>query len=234
MDRVVWLVAGNKGGAGKSAVAKSLIEWLQRQQVQITIIDGDARTPDVASVFSHVFTTFMLDLHEESGWPEFSDIVCRTNFAGHVVANLPDGVSDRAMQFFSRFSRLVKGYDFKVRVLFVMNPLPDGLHFLGSLMNIFPDVIPVKNLFFGSAGSFGYFDDAYGSELEQKTVFFPAMNAGIMQVVRGVELSFSQFLQQQGDCDGNFIYAKLVVAQWFDNMIMSFDGSLPNLGDVHV
>ncbi|MFD2274825.1 hypothetical protein ACFS07_36680 [Undibacterium arcticum] len=51
MDKVVWLIAGNKGGVGKSVVAKSMVEWLRRNQTPVLIVDGDKRTPDVHASF---------------------------------------------------------------------------------------------------------------------------------------------------------------------------------------
>lgn len=226
MDKVVWLVAGNKGGAGKSVVAKSLVEWLKRQEVPITIVDGDTRTPDVASVFNTTYRTAQFDLHEDAGWPLFSDALCQPEIEGHVVTNLPDGINDRAIQFFERFATLVDGYGFQVKVLFVMNTLPDGLHLFARLADSFPEVIPVKNLHFGAGRTFGHFDEAYGGDHGDRTILFPSMNPRIMQVVRESNLSFSEFIQQADNSESNFTYAKIVVADWFDSMQEAFDDFL--------
>lgn len=223
---MVWLVAGNKGGAGKSVVAKSLVEWLKRQAVAIAIVDGDTRTPDVASVFNTSYQTKTFDLHEDAGWPLFSDALCQPKIEGHVVTNLPDGINDRAIQFFERFATLVNGYGFQVKVLFVMNTLPDGLHLFARLANSFPEVIAVKNLHFGAGGTFAHFDEAYGRDHGERTILFPSMNPRIMQVVRESNLSFSEFTRQTDDSEGNFTYAKIVVADWFDSMQEAFDDVL--------
>lgn len=226
MDKVVWLVAGNKGGAGKSVIAKSLVEWLKRQEVAVTIVDGDTRTPDVASVFNTTHRTEQFDLHEDAGWPLFSDALCQPDIEGHVVTNLPDGINDRAILFFERFSTLVNGYGFQVKVLFVMNTLPDGLHLFARLADSFSEVVPVKNLHFGAAGAFAHFDKAYGRDHGERTILFPYMNPRIMQVVRESNLSFSEFTQQTDDSEDNFTYAKIVVADWFDSMQEALDDIL--------
>lgn len=232
MDKVVWLIGGNKGGAGKSVVAKALTEWLREQHVPVTIVDGDKRTPDVASVFSGTLPTIQFDLHEDAGWAFYSDHLCQKNIAGHVVTNLPDGINDRAILFFERFAMLARGYGYQVKVLFVMNTLPDGLHLFARLVQTFPEVIPVKNLFFGSPLSFGHFDAAYGAEHGDRAVLFPAMNTRIMQVVRESNLAFSSFITQRDDAEANFTYAKIVVADWIDSMVEAFDDSL--MGDCSV
>ncbi|MDN7631029.1 hypothetical protein [Burkholderia cenocepacia] len=231
MDRIVWLVAGNKGGCGKSVMAKALIEWLQNQSARITVVDGDVRTPDVSAVFNSALPTRQFDLHDADGWPLFSDFLCTGDadgvlVDGHVVTNLPDGINDRAVLFFERFIRLVQAYGFQVRVLFVMNTLPDGLHFFGRLAQTFPDVVPVKNLAFGKVREFAHFDAAYGADHDARVLLLPAMNGRIMQVVRESNLSFGDFINQEGDQESNFIYARIVVAEWRTNMQEAFDDAL--------
>lgn len=233
MDRMVWLITGNKGGCGKSVMAKSLVEWLRALEspVPITIVDGDTRSPDVSSVFTGTLPVKIFDLHDVEGWPLFSDFLCTADddgvlVDGHVVTNLPDGINDRAVLFFERFVRLVQAYGFKVRVLFVMNTLPDGLHFFGRLAQTFPDVVPVKNLAFGKVREFAHFDEAYGAEHDDRVLLLPQMNNRVMQVVRDSTLSFSDFVEQTGDEPSNFIYGKLVAAEWMTNMLEALDDAL--------
>ena len=226
MDNVIWLVAGNKGGAGKSVVAKSLVEWLKEQGAPISIVDGDIRTPDVCSVFAEEFSTKQFALHEDSGWPNFTDYLCQNKIRGHIVTNMPDGINDRAILFFERFTKLVIAHGYQVKVLFVMNPLPDGLHLFSRLAQAFPDVIPVKNLHFGSSHAFVHFDSSYGDQFLENCVLFPQMNPRIMLVVRDSNLSYSAFLEQCDDSESNFLYAKLVVADWRDNMLEALDDIL--------
>jgi hypothetical protein len=225
MDKVIWLVTGNKGGVGKSVVAKSLVEWLKCREVSITVVDGDMRTLDVARVFETLYRTEKFNLRDETGWRLFSDALCQSDIEGHVVINLPDGIDDQSIQFFDEcFITLMDGYRFQVKVLFVINTLPDGLIFFARMTESFPKVIPVKNLHFGTIGAFGHF--TCSQVYEDRTIFFPAMNPRIMQVVRESNLSFSEFARQAGDSKSNFIYAKIIVADWFDNMREALDDIL--------
>ncbi|KAA0178804.1 hypothetical protein FX016_23000 [Cupriavidus gilardii] len=208
-----------------------MVEWLRQGGMPVTVVDGDARTPDVAAVFTDVLPTLRFDLHDASGWPAYSDFLCTADddgvlVSGHVVTNLPDGINERAMLFFERFMHLVQAYGFEVRVLFVMNRLPDGLHLFGRLQQAFPDVIPVKNLAFGKVREFEHFDLAYGAALDDRVVLLPAMNPRIMEVVRESALPFSAFLDQSTDQESNFIYAKLVVSEWRDSAFEAFDDVL--------
>lgn len=242
MNRVVWLVAGNKGAAGKSVTAKCLAEWLHSHEEPVTIVEGDRRTPDVAAVYESLtaegaaatrmhFQCRHFDLQVEEGWPEFSDYLCTADedgvlVDGHVVTNLPDSITDRAILYFERFVHLVRAYGFRVRVLFVMNTLPDGLHFFGKLTQVFPEVIPVKNLHFGKARDFKHFDIAYGLQYEERVLMLPPMNQRIMHVVRESSLSFADFTDQRDNQPSNFLYAKIVTATWRSDMLEALDDAL--------
>lgn len=229
MDKVVYLIAGNKGGVGKSAVAKSLVEWLRFRETPAMIVDGDKRTPDVHAAFNDLVPTEQFDLNDESGWPLFSDFLCQTQFAGHIVTNLPDGISERVILYFQRLEHLANNFDFEVKVLFVINTLPDGLRLFDKLSDSFKNVYPVKNLVFGVSSDFSHFDAAFGIRYENRIIHFPKMPPKIMMLVRESSMPFQQFAEQTGDSRTNFTYAKLIVSDWRESMFDSFDEIL--LGD---
>ena len=121
---------------------------------------------------------------------------------------------------------LVQGYGYQVKVLFVMNTLPDRLHLFAHLAHAFPEVIPVKNLYFGKPTSFTHFDTAYGLKYGDRSILFPAMNGRVMHVVRESNLAFSDFIAQRDEAESNFTYAKIMVADWRDAMLEAFDDIL--------
>lgn len=226
MDKVVWLVAGNKGGAGKSVVAKAMIEWLRRNETPVIIVEGDTRTPDVHTTFQGSSKTVQYDLSDEPGWPQFSDFLCETTFVGHIVANLPDGLSDRMIVYFQRLQSLAVNYGFEVKVLFVLNNLPDGLALFHTLCESFENIFPIKNLHFGSPAEFNAFDVNFAVKFEGRIVLFPRMQSKIMMLVRESSLSYQDFIEQTGDGKSNFSYGKIVVADWRDSMFEALDDVL--------
>jgi hypothetical protein len=226
VDKVLWLVTGNKGGVGKSVVAKALVEWLEAGSVDVAVVDGDKRTPDVAAAFAERLRTEAFDLQEETGWSRCGDYLCRLDHDGHVVANLPDGITERTVRFMERTVSLVENYGYATKALFVMNTLPDGLSLLKSLNASIPSLVPVKNLHFGRARAFTHFDEAYGAELEPRTVLFPAMSPNVMRVVRESHLSYAGFVAQRGDTVSNLLYPKVVVADWSLAVTEVFDDTL--------
>lgn len=225
MDQVIWLVTGNKGGVGKSIVAKSMVEWLLHKNAPITIVDGDQQTPDVASTFA-TLTSAVFDLHESTAWQRYADYLCENKFHGHVVTNLPDSFSNRALNFFERFAVLTQGYGYQIKVLFVLNTLPDGLHLLAPLNEPFKNIFPIKNLFFGKANQFTQFDDLYGNHYAEKTILFPAINPKIMQLARLSNLPFYEFIRHKANVEHNTTYAKIALADWYDSMFEALNDGL--------
>lgn len=228
MDRVVWLLAGNKGGVGKSVVAKSLTDWLRTEEVPVMVVEGDTRTPDVRAAFGGLLPTKKFDLTDTPGWVEYSDFLCQTDFNGHIVTNLPDAISERLIFCFSSLQVLAENYDIHIKLLFVINTLPDGLHLLDKLRGVFTDIYIVKNLYFGAPHEFLAFDanQSHQQQFEDQTILFPRMNPKIMMLVRGEQMSFNKFIAQTGDSKGNTTYAKLVVADWRDAMYEALEDVL--------
>lgn len=228
MDRVVWLVAGNKGGAGKSVVAKSLLDWLGKEEVPLMVAEGDTRTPDVRAAFGGLLPSKKFDLADAPGWAEFTDFLYRTPFRGHIVTNLPDAISDRLIPSISNMKKILDNYGIQIKLLFVINTLPDGLHLLDKLTGILTDSYVVKNLYFGAPHEFVTFDSnqSYQQHFEDKVIFFPRMNPRIMTLVRGEKMSFNEFIAQTGERKCNTIYAKIVVADWRDAMFEALDDVL--------
>lgn len=220
MDRVVWLVAGNKGGVGKSIVAKSMTDWLCSETVPVIVVEGDTRTPDVRAAFGGFLSTEKFDLSEARGWEEYSDFICNTEFNGHIVTNLPDAISDRLIFSLLALNELAVSHGIHVKLLFVINTLPDGLHLLERLGEGFKDIYIVKNLYFGAPHAFAPFDQMalLHQQYEDKVILLPRMNPNIMMVVREARMSFNKFIVQTGNSRSNTTYAKMVVADWRDAM----------------
>lgn len=223
MDKALWIVTGNKGGVGKSAVAKALVEWLEAGAITVTVMDGDSRTSDVAGTFKHRLTVHTFDLQDEGQWPMLADEVCQIQDERHIVINMPDGLTERMLAMLGRTTELTSQYGWDAKTLFVVNTLPDGLHMLPMLEDVVPAVVTVKNLCFGRPRSFTHFDSTYGDTRVGQVVLFPAMTGRVMTAVRESGLSFDEFVKQRGADASNFAYGKIVVADWNQAVSEAFD-----------
>lgn len=226
MGKVFWLIAGNKGGVGKSTVASAFIEWLASHNVKTLICDGDSRTPDVAQAYCLRFSTKKFDLHNQRGWEETADWLLGKD--GHVVANLPDGVSDRAIKYFQDFKSLANSMNFEVKMLFVMNTLSDGISMIGRIQNHI-DIIPVKNLIWGKSSDFRDFNTLYN--FGENVILFPPSNKVAQTMLRDSSLSLTEFISQKSrHASSNILSVKASVACWLQTSFEAFEDIL--IGDI--
>lgn len=217
IGKQAWIIAGNKGGVGKSLVAKLLVEWLAKECRLVTVIDGDIRTADVYQAFKDDYECKQFDLADWDGWLALTDEM--HVLEGDVVINLPDGISAKAVDWFSRFNPMVTDFQFNITALFVINTLPDGLEFYPELKRCFPNVHPVKNLYFGSMADFQHFDEQDDGAGD---IILPAMNRELMGVVRNTNLSFSNYLHG-GDDPRIFLLARLALGEWVGESFLALD-----------
>lgn len=83
------IVAGSKGGVGKSLVAMTVVDWLTRSRSErVLLIDGDDSNPDVLKAYARELDpepgTISLDLRE--GWLALADR-CAQHPKVHIVVN---------------------------------------------------------------------------------------------------------------------------------------------------
>lgn len=62
------LVAGGKGGVGKSTTAKALLDYFQTRDANPHLVETDAGNPDVYRAYSKNVPSLLVDLSREDGW----------------------------------------------------------------------------------------------------------------------------------------------------------------------
>lgn len=221
----VWMVCGNKGGVGKSVASKAVVDWLVEKDYRVAIADGDLAA-DVAMAFDGQLNGARMDLATAEGWAELTDWLCANQDLGQVVVNLPDAVTERTLTHLERYRPSVDAFGYRTVSLFMMNTLPDGLSLLPRLVRTVHDVYPVKNLFFGASGDFIAYDKKYGRHFPDKTIYFPAANARVMNQIREDGKSYRSVLSPNGGARCCTTYARLVLVEWLDSVSRAFDESL--------
>lgn len=178
--RTVWMVSGNKGNVGKSAVAIALTQTLFNAcgEHSVSVIDGDGRTPDVHRLSRNKLPSKALDFRRlrpdsASSMTEFSYyevLIKRLQVSDHVVINTPDGADDQLMEWFDTTLNCVEKMsgddeveDVQFKFLYVLNHSDDGLDYLPKLASRFQKLYPVRNLFFGPSSRFKTFNEDFAS-----------------------------------------------------------------------
>jgi hypothetical protein len=191
------MVSGNKGGVGKSAVAIGLTEALKQEcgEHEVSVIDGDGRTPDVHRIFDRKVPTRLLDFrhlrpdsHLSMTEDEYFRIVMNhVRVTEHVVINTPDGADDQLMGWFDSTLQCTESMSGDVEVLFkflfVMSPVEDGLRYLDDLSQRFERLYPIRNLHFGDESKFKVFNERF-APLFELVVDFPRLKAGELDRVK--------------------------------------------------
>lgn len=232
MAGTVWMVAGNKGGVGKSVVAKAIVPWLLNRQQSVTVVDGDHATADVAAVYEREVRTVIADLGGGApGWAEFTDWLCAHPDLGDVVVNLPDAVTERTLAALERYRPSVDAFGFRTTAVFVMNTLPDGLELLPRLIRTVHHVIPARNLHFGRPVDFAAFNSRYARHFPV-TLYIPPLSGPVMNQIRADKLSYSAVLAPGGTARSCTTYARIALAEWLDAIHRAFDECLPLQGDL--
>ncbi len=222
MQKNIWLILGNKGSVGKSVVTKAFIEWLQTHDLPVIAIDGDDGARDVAKTFQDEIPTEVFDLSVGTGWAEFADWICSTNYESHIVTNMPDGVTEKTIQALQRYSPAMEAMGYQINALFVMNTLADGIDLLPYLVRTIKHVHPIKNLFFGQSVDFTYFNRKYQRHFSDNTVYFPRAYPRVMNQVRAAYLPYSTIAASREQT----ITTRLEITSWLERALEAFDETL--------
>lgn len=180
--KIVWIVCGNRGSVGKTLAALALISSLMESKRQVSVLDGDGRSPDVYSAAlrkiparSVDFRKLRPDLYNDMSVFDYESIVRDLlKISTDVVINTPDGSDDVLMEWFDATLRFTESTNCEFRLLFMMNQRENGLDILPAMASRFAMLFPIRNLHFGREEDFTAFDDKY-RDLFRDTFTFPAL-----------------------------------------------------------
>jgi len=85
------IVQGDKGGVGKSFVARALADYLRNKEEKLLIIDSDTSNPDVSRMFESHLPCKLADLDNGDGWMDVIDYI--VGYKDHtIIINTPGGI----------------------------------------------------------------------------------------------------------------------------------------------
>lgn len=221
MHNDVILVCGNKGSVGKSVASKALIEWYRAREVKVMLADGDPGKDVAKAYYQVVESCETFDLTVSEGWADFTDWICTVEHRLPIVANLPDGVTEKTLYALHRYKPAVDELGFETKALFVMNTLPDCLILLPQLRRSIKTIYPVKNLHFGKSTDFAHYNKKYGRHFE--TIHFPRLQPRLMNEIREAELTFEAVTRARPNEACSTLLARLEMERWLEQVYVAFD-----------
>lgn len=221
---------GDKGGVGKSFLAKAWMSHLLSRHMPVTGIDTDTRNPDVDRLFSQYCPIYKVDLRQERGWSALFDFLA-TEATGNVVISLPAGIGGEAESHGDVLLEAMQELEIPVTTWWVMSNVFDSVNLIQHAINkgsgLVHKAIAVKNEFFGE--DFPHWDKSKTREqflkLGGTEIAMPVLAPQIVQTCDTAKLMFSRAVQRGAHPSIN-LYDQIKLTRWITEMDARFD----NLG----
>ena len=227
--RTIYIVGGQKGGVGKTAICQALCQYLldadERGKESFTLIEADAQIDDVGRMYRDQVETQTITISDDPAKRSNPDIIYETAAISHkdVVVNLPSNIIDVFQAWLEDLSvveSLKQRFDGKVRLLkiFVSDGCWESIRQLQKSVTTLDQVVPhvlVLNEGRVSAADFSYLEDeAIYQEIKACPnligVFkFPAMEPGTRYHSDKSGLGLRGALEQS-DRDSKFLVAQRI------------------------
>jgi hypothetical protein len=175
-----FIVDGDKGGVGKSLVARTLVDLylhadeaaLPGQNYQLIVLDADRANPDVCgtgglTAGGTIARTELISLDDQGGWIDLGnqlDPFVKRPQEFRVVINMPAGIGTRVFDGSIPLVGEVLAHINAIPV-WVLNRMSDGIHALEARVRSLPrnyvHGAVVANLFHGSRDKFTVWETSH-------------------------------------------------------------------------
>lgn len=203
--RILTLIHGDKGGVGKSITANSVADYLisSGKSPQLLVVDSDQRNPDVARMYHD--RSEKINLLEHDGWNELYDLI-EANPERDILVNLPAQAGRQIPHEVEHLKSVLADANMDVVMFFNIDRLSDSVNLLTeAVAELGPlcksNVVIVKNLFFGRADSFFFFDSSPVKEqaikVKAKIIEMPELNNQAAMAVMGSYLGGGDIVESK-------------------------------------
>ena len=161
MKDTIFYVGGEKGGVGKSTIAKTLVEWLADkcgETKTVHVIETDDTNPDVGRVYNGKIPVDTAILDESAkGWLHMAEILetsTNTLFVINSAARSGAGIRKNGENLVAVLESGELAYDFVT--LWPMNRQKDSVTLLEDFLDhiTYGAVYPIRNKYFGDPDEF--------------------------------------------------------------------------------
>ena len=195
----IYLVGGSKGGVGKSFVTLALVDYLQRADINVVLVETDTSNPDVMKAVHAEIECASCNLDDVSGWIDFvnfSDTHRDAIVVVNTAARSQAGVEQYGGTLASALDELAR----RLVVLWVINRQRDSLQLLLKFGATFPNAIThvVRNGYFGSPDKFTLYRDSQlrnAVEAQGQSLDFPDLADRVADELRSQRLSVGRAAQ---------------------------------------
>ncbi len=195
----IYLVGGSKGGVGKSFVTLALVDYLQRADINVVLVETDTSNPDVMKAVHAEIECASCNLDDVSGWIDLVNF-CDTHRDAIVVVNTAARSQAGVQQYGGTLASALDELARRLVVLWVINRQRDSLELLLKFGATFPNAIThvVRNGYFGSPDKFTLYRDSQlrnAVEAQGQSLDFPDLADRVADELRSQRLSVGRAAQ---------------------------------------
>ncbi|MBE2967039.1 protein mobD [Burkholderia cepacia] len=195
----IYMVGGSKGGVGKSFVTLALVDYLQRTDIDVVLVETDTSNPDVMKAVHAEIECASCNLDDVSGWIDFVNF-CDTHRDAIVVVNTAARSQAGVEQYGGTLASALDELARRLVVLWVINRQRDSLELLLKFGAAFPNAIThvVRNGYFGSPDKFTLYRDSQlrnAVEAQGQSLDFPDLADRVADELRSQRLSVAKAAQ---------------------------------------
>ncbi|MBY4870776.1 protein mobD [Burkholderia anthina] len=195
----IYMVGGSKGGVGKSFVTLALVDYLQRTDIDVVLVETDTSNPDVMKAVHAEIECASCDLDDVSGWIDFVNF-CDMHQDAIVVVNTAARSQSGVEQYGGTLASALDELGRRLVVLWVINRQRDSLELLLKFGATFPNAIThvVRNGYFGSPEKFSLYRDSQlrnAVEAQGQSLDFPDLADRVADELRSQRLSVGKAAQ---------------------------------------
>ena len=156
----IHLVDGEKGGVGKSFVAKTMIQYAIDRGLTFTAVETDRSNPDVANIYGDICKRAILSENEKQAHK--ADRIFELALSTPLIVSLPSQVHKPLRTWIekNKLLEVAPNYGVKFRKWFVSNGEFDSIRLFLKSLNYYEEKVPhilVRN--FGLCDEWGQIED---------------------------------------------------------------------------
>lgn len=199
------MIDGDKGGVGKSFVARSATHCLIAWGIKPVGVDGDPRNAHLERYYGSTLPTHRPYLREPKGWDGLIDLAGGTDPASPILIDFPGNIGDAVSQWGPKLQHAATRLQRPIVRLWTLDEEDDVIHLLKNSAVMFPfgpSVIAVRNGRFGANSSFDLWEksktraallEAGGSD-----VYLPRLPPGVRGKIRDARCTFADATTKAG------------------------------------
>lgn len=204
----ITIVDGDKGGVGKSFLARLLGDWMLTRGLSVLAVDADQRNPDFYRVFAALTESRFVNLRadEGNGFADIIDLMDKSETPVNILISMPAGIGEQQDRYGAVFVEALAQLGVPINWFWVINNERDSTNLLrhqleNGGMKDATSLFVVRNLFFGTEDKFGDYNNSNTRRMVHEsgkglTIDMPKMKTDIVAALAKENMTLTRAIAQ--------------------------------------